>query len=144
MKNEEGRMKNSVEMSGKWLIMRRRWRRKASGAAILLHPPPHPQRVDARRIEPHPGRLVEVARRGLRAVEHQRHLPALARAHHRPRVFRRQAAARHGHVDHRHRPVARVGEAEDIFPPGTVRREGAEVVEGVGEGDCCGRGCAAV
>ena len=110
----------------------------------MEHPFTHPQRVHTRRIEPHPGGLVEIARRGLRAIEHQLHLPALARAHHRARVLRRQAAARHGHVDHRHRPVARVGEAEDVFPPGTVRREGAEVVEGVGEGDCCGRGCAAV
>ena len=105
---------------------------------------PHSQRVDARRIEPHPGGLVEVARRGLRAVEHQCHLPALARTHHRPRVLRRQAAAGQRHVDHRHRPVARVGEGKDVFPPGTVRREGAEVVEGVGERDCCGRGCVAV
>ena len=105
---------------------------------------PHPQRVHARRIEPHPGGLVEVARRGLRAVEHQRHLPALARTHHRPRVLRRQAAAGQRHVDHRHRPVARVGEGKDVFPLRTVRREGAEVVKGVGESDFCGRGCAAV
>ena len=105
---------------------------------------PHPQRVHTRRIEPHPGGLVEVAWRGLRAVEHQCHLPALARAHHRARVLRLQATTGHGHVDHRHRPVARVGEGKGVFPPGTVRREGAEVVEGVGEGDCCGRGCATV
>ena len=105
---------------------------------------PHPQRVHTRRIEPHPGRLVEVARRELRAVEYQRHLPALARAHHRARVLRRQAAAGQRHVDHRHRPVARVGEGKDIFPPGAVRREGAEVVKGVGESDFCGRGCATV
>lgn len=101
-----------------------------------LHLPPYPQLVYARTIETHTGFFVEVAFRAASVIG-QGHVSRVARLHDAARVVRRQAVAGQGHVHHGNGHIARVLEDKVVSSQGTVRRDGAEIVQGVGEGDLC-------
>ena len=94
------------------------------------------QLVYAWTIEAYTGFFVEVAA-GASAVVGQRHVSRVARLHDAARVVRRQAVAGQGHVHHGGGHVARVLEDKKMLLQGIVRRDVAEVVQGVGEGDFC-------
>ena len=87
-------------------------------------------------IEAYTGFFVEVAARAP-AIVSQRHVPRVARLHDAARIFSRQAVAGQDHIHHGGGHIARVLEDEAVLLQALVRRDAAEVVQGVHEGDLC-------
>ena len=94
------------------------------------------QLVYAWTIEAYTSFFIEVAA-DAPSVVGQRHVPRVTRLHDAARVVCRQAVAGQSHVHHGGRHVARVLEDKKVLLQAILRRDAAEVVQGVFEGDAC-------